>query len=408
MMFPSKKIKIVGVLMLFKIIGCIFLLKSWTAQKQNQNPASQQIAAPAAPAAPAVQFWQKVSVSESFWNREQQRLDLTHNPNYVLYLASSSELPDWLNAAAPESDPCQPDWRVRRQIADYNLLSELFQDFLLFHHCRSFPLLINQERVCDDAPFVLLVVKTLEAHFERRQAIRETWGRAGVVANRTVATVFLLGKATPADNHPNLTYLLRHEAEVFGDILQWDFRDTFFNLTLKDVMFLDWFRSFCPDAQFVLKGDDDVFVNTPGIIDFLANLPPHKTADLFTGDVITNAGPHRDRKLKYYVPESYFVGSYPSYAGGGGFLYSGQLALRLHEVSKRVAFFPIDDVYTGMCLEKLGLVPEKHDGFRTFDIMAKHKDNPCIHRTLMVVHSRTPEEIKHIWRWIEQPELGCQ
>lgn len=319
-----------------------------------------------------------------------------------------TEVPDWLNDSVVKSTPCEPDIRVQRQITDYNLLPKLFQDFLLYSHCKSYPMLINQPTICEGNPFLLLVVKTLVPHFERRQAIRETWGQVGAIANRLVATVFLMGNAMAEDRHPNLTPLLRHEAAIHGDILQWDYRDTFFNLTLKDVLFLDWFRSFCPEAQFILKGDDDVFVNTPRIIEFLENLPPHTAPDLFTGDVITKAGPHRDKKLKYFVPESYFVGSYPPYAGGGGVLYSGQVALQLYEASKKVVVYPIDDVYTGMCLSKLGLAPEKHKGFRTFDIRAKDKDNPCIYRTLMVVHSRTPQEIKHIWTWIVQPELECQ
>lgn len=393
----TKKMRMTCAVMAFNIIACLFLRLSWFWE---DPPPKIRI--------PTKGFWQKHVVSKSFWNREQQRLDFIHNPIFNSSLSAIAELPDWLNDTGLKSSPCEPDTRVQRQIMDYNLLPKRFQDFLLYSHCKSYPMLINQPAVCEDEPFLLLVVKTLMPHFERRQAIRETWGRVGEMANRTVATVFLLGNAMAEDHFPNLTALLRHEADVYRDILQWDYRDSFFNLTLKDVLFLDWFSSFCPEAQFILKGDDDVFVNTPLIIHFLENLPPHKAVDLFTGDVITDAGPHRNKKLKYFVPESYFVGSYPPYAGGGGFLYSGQLALKLQRASEKVVLYPIDDVYTGMCLKKLGLVPEKHSGFRTFDINYKHKDNPCIYRTLMVVHSRTPQEIKHIWTWIQQPGLDCQ
>ncbi|KAF7704732.1 hypothetical protein HF521_021804 [Silurus meridionalis] len=106
---------------------------------------------------------------------------------------------------------------------------------------------------------------------------------------------------------------------MYGDILQWDYRDSFFNLTIKE------------------------------------GLSPAKARDLFVGDVITNAGPHRDKKVKYYIPESIYVGGYPPYAGGGGYLYSGKVAQRLHGIMNRVPLYPIDDVYTGMCLRKLGL-----------------------------------------------------
>lgn len=395
MPFFSKRIRILCALMAFNVVACVFLRFSFSTWQQPTQKAR----------IPTQPFWHMESPSKSYWNRQQQILDIIRNP-YV----NSSLLPnDWLSSdPAASPDQCRPDPRIQLEITDYNLLPKLFQDYLLYFRCRSFPALINPEEMCRDRPFLLLVVKTLVSHFERRQAIRETWGRSGDVKNRTVVTLFLLGNGMVEDHHPNLTALLRHEAELYRDILQWDFRDSFLNLTLKDVQFLDWFSSFCPKAEFIFKGDDDVFVNTPRIVDFVDSLPPKAAADLFTGDVITNAGPHRDKKLKYFIPESYFVGSYPPYAGGGGFLYSGQVALKLSEASKQVVLYPIDDVYTGMCLKKLGLTPEKHDGFRTFDINAKHKDIPCIYRSLMVVHSRTPQEIKRIWSWIVQPDLQCQ
>ncbi|KAM7394758.1 hypothetical protein PAMP_021544 [Pampus punctatissimus] len=358
---------------------------------------------------PSERFWSPHILSKSFWNKEQQRLDFIHNPIFNSVLSSDSliELPDWLNDTGP-LNPCEPNYRVSTQVMDYNTLPQSFQDFLLHMRCRTYPMLINQPHVCDEKPFLLLVVKSLVPHFERRQAIRETWGRVGVLANQTVATVFLLGNTMSVDHFPDLLELLGHEAELHRDLLQWDYRDTFFNLTLKEILFLEWFNQHCPQAQYVLKGDDDVFVNTLKIIDFLEGLPKTKARDLFIGDVIINAGPHRDRKLKYFIPESIFVGLYPPYAGGGGYLYSGALALRLYNISQQVVSYPIDDVYTGMCLKKLGLVPEKHTGFRTFDIEEKYRYNPCIYRSLMLVHSRTPQEMLNIWPWIVHPELDCQ
>lgn len=387
-------------IMAFNIVVCILLSLTW-------NPAQEQQIIQPVPKAldPMTKFWRPEVFSETFWNREQQHLDYLYNPNLNSNLSAMREHPDWVNDTA---SPCDPDTRVKQQISDYNMLPKQFQDFLLYFRCRSSAMLINQPDLCKDSPFLLLVIKSIVPHFERRQAIRETWGQVGAIANRSVATVFILGNTMSIDNFPNLTPLLRREAEIYRDILQWDFRDTFFNLTLKEVLFLKWFSSHCSGVQFLFKGDDDVFVNTPRIIDFMGNLPENQAADLFIGDVITNAGPHRDKKLKYFVPESFYVGGYPPYAGGGGYLYSGKLALRLSNVSDRVVLYPIDDVYTGMCLQKLGLVPEKHDGFRTFDIQNKDRQNPCIHRSLMVVHSRTPQEVKNIWPWIVRPELNCQ
>lgn len=348
---------------------------------------------------PSKRFWRWWKWSESFWNREQQQLDLIYNP--ILNVVPT-------NDSLVDLKPCELDNRVSRQVKDYNTLPRRFQDFLLYMRCRAYPILINQPHVCDDGPFLLLAIKSLAPHFDRRQAIRQSWGQAGNMTNRTVVTVFLLGVTTSADHFPDLSGMLSREAELHRDLLQWDYRDSFFNLTLKETLFLEWFSQHCSNAHYVLKGDDDVFVNTWQIIRYLDHLPEVMTKDLFVGDLIENASPHRDHRLKYFIPESVFVGEYPPYAGGGGYLYSGPLALRLYKVSQQVALFPIDDVYTGMCLKKLGLVPEKHSGFRTFDVDKKYRENPCVYKNLILVHSRTPQEMIQIWSWLVDPNLDCQ
>lgn len=392
-----RRVSVLCMLMTLNVFVYVLMGVSWNFGRSKSGRQKVQI--------PSKRFWRRQVLSASFWNQEQQRLDFLYNP--VLNSDPRAKLPDWLNDTGPVN-PCEPDYRVPTQISDYNILPQRYQDFLLHMRCRTYPLLINQPHVCDENPFLLLVVKSLVPHFDRRQAIRETWGRVGVFSNRTVATVFLLGNTLPMDHFPDLQGMLSHEAELHKDLLQWDYRDTFFNLTLKEVLFLEWFSQKCPRAQYILKGDDDVFVNTFQIIDFLEGLSEDKVEDFFTGDVISNAGPHRDKKLKYFIPESVFVGQYPPYAGGGGYLYSGELALRLHNVSRQVALYPIDDVYTGMCLKKLGLTPEKHSGFKTFGIEEKYRNNPCTYRGLMLVHSQTPQEVLKIWPWIIDPELDCQ
>ncbi|XP_069569004.1 N-acetyllactosaminide beta-1,3-N-acetylglucosaminyltransferase 2-like [Brachyistius frenatus] len=357
---------------------------------------------------PSKPFWTKLCPSGAYWNQQQQVLDVHNNP-VLMANYSGGDLPDWVNDTDVTSDPCRPNVRVTTQVKDYNSLPERFKDFLLYMRCRSYPMTVDQPDICEEPPFLLLAVKSLAPHFDRRQAIRQSWGRAGVVANRTVVTIFLLGNATAGDHHPDLSEMLRYESVRHRDVLQWDFRDSFFNLTVKEVLFLQWIQSRCAGARFIFKGDDDVFVNTYRILDFLGGLSEPKARDLFVGDVITNAGPHRDKKVKYFIPESMYVGIYPPYAGGGGYLYSGDVAARLYNASRRVALYPIDDVYTGMCLRKLGLAPEKHKGFRTFNIEEKYRSNPCAYKSLMLVHPRTPQEMIQIWTWLGGGgDLTCQ
>ena len=41
------------------------------------------------------------------------------------------------------------------------------------------------------------------------------------------------------------------------------FQDSYHNLTLKTVMGLKWVKDHCSQARFVMKTDDDIFVNLP-------------------------------------------------------------------------------------------------------------------------------------------------
>jgi len=59
------------------------------------------------------------------------------------------------------------------------------------------------------------------------------------------------------------------ESTKYGDVIQEGFLDTYNNLTLKSVMLLKWVRTHCRHALYVMKTDDDMFVNLPRLITFL-------------------------------------------------------------------------------------------------------------------------------------------
>ncbi|XP_068580894.1 N-acetyllactosaminide beta-1,3-N-acetylglucosaminyltransferase 2-like [Cebidichthys violaceus] len=314
------------------------------------------------------------------------------------------------------------DWSLCRQtnqdhlqtnVHDFPSYPVLFQDFLQGMNCRSPPVLFNQPNKCisaegkeDNQTFLLFTIKSSPRNFERRQAVRETWGREGVYQHGLrVHTVFLLGSSPLED--PDLSSLLSFEARHFGDLLQWDFHESLLNLTLKMNMFLQWTVKYCPTASFVFSGDDDVFVNTPTLLSYLQSLDPSKASQLYAGHVISKASPLRDHQNKYYIPLSFYDGLYPAYAGGGGFIISGALLQPLYSASRVIPFFPIDDVYAGMCFKALGISPEANANFQTFDIMEQNRENLCVNKKLILIHRRSPLQMKKLWKGIHNPLLTC-
>ncbi|XP_027699697.1 UDP-GlcNAc:betaGal beta-1,3-N-acetylglucosaminyltransferase 7-like [Vombatus ursinus] len=296
-----------------------------------------------------------------------------------------------------------------------------FRAFLRHSHCRYFPLLRDHPDKCGGRVRLLLAVKSAPEHGERREAVRRTWGReltgpgSGSASDAAaVRTVFLLGRGA-AEEGPSgeaLRQRLEQEDRAHGDLLRWDFSDTFYNLTLKAVNFLRWFQRRCPSVEFVFQGDDDVFVHPANLLEFLRSRQGDpRLSQLFVGDVIRRAWPIRNQHSKYYIPPELFNQPYPPYAGGGGILMAAPLVRRLLPVSEYLPLFPIDDVFLGMCLKRLGVVPQAHPGFRTFGIHRTRTNHmnwdPCFYRELLMVHQLGPPALINMWEAVHSKNLHC-
>ncbi|CAJ1064955.1 N-acetyllactosaminide beta-1%2C3-N-acetylglucosaminyltransferase 2 [Xyrichtys novacula] len=348
-------------------------------------------------------FKQAIPQNGAYWNR----LLYSALKNQGIGGNSSRRDSDWSSCKVVHQEV------LRLNVHDFNLYNFLFQDFVQGMGCRTPPVLINVPKKCVSAggdkngeKLLLFAIKSTPGHFERRQAVRETWGEEGVKqSGLRVRTVFLMGSHQADD--PDLSPLLSFESQLFGDILQWDFQESFLNLTLKMNVLLQWTLQHCAHVNFVFSGDDDVFVNTPLLLSYLQSLDSTKASKLYSGHVISTASPIRDPKSKYYIPLSFYDGPYPAYVGGGGLLISGALLRPLYSVSHVIPFYPIDDVYTGMCFKAIGVSPEIHPGFHTFDLKEADRENVCVHKDLILIHKRSPQEIKRLWRGIHSPFLTC-
>lgn len=291
----------------------------------------------------------------------------------------------------------------------FNGLEANFKQFLLYRHCRFFPMLLNHPEKCAGGTHLLMVVKSIATQHDRREVIRKTWGKERVIDGKRVKTLFLLGKPSNEAEKANHQKLVEYEDYIYGDILQWDFIDSFFNLTLKETHFLKWFDTYCSEVQYIFKGDDDVFVSVRNILEFLEGSAD--TKNLLVGDVLFKAKPIRYKDNKYYVPQALYNKTfYPPYAGGGGFLMGGPLARKLYGASDTLELYPIDDVFLGMCLEVLHVTPIKHNAFKTFGLVrnknSKLNKEPCFFRSMIVVHKLLPPDLWNMWNLVNS-DLVC-
>lgn len=208
-----------------------------------------------------------------------------------------------------------------------------------------------------------------------------------------IKRVFLLADSQNKYYEP----LLQEEFNEYHDILQGDFIDSFRNLTLKDIMFLNWQQVYCPSVQFIFKGDDDVFVNIFNVLKYIESQNTETQRNLFTGSVLYPSPRITNPKSKYYVSSNLWSEKYyPPYVSGGGFIMSSYIAAQIFEVMKILPIIPIDDAFVGICLEKIGINPINHKGFKSWGLRRGSKDI-CVFRDVMTLHKLDPEEMNRSW-----------
>ncbi|KAK7889830.1 hypothetical protein WMY93_025390 [Mugilogobius chulae] len=302
-------------------------------------------------------------------------------------------------------------------ISGFSELNAHIQNFLYYRHCRHFPMLLDMPDKCggpeeSSEVFLFLVIKSSPGNYERREVLRKTWAEERQHNGLWIRRIFISGVTGSGQEKMRLNKLLQYEQNIYKDILQWDFEDSFFNLTLKQVMFLEWMERNCPKARFLFNGDDDVFANTDNMVEYLHDLKNNDGGEhLFIGHLIRNVGPIRSPGSKYYVPvQVEESNSYPPYCGGGGFLLSGFSASVIYNMSKSIQLLPIDDVYMGMCLAKAGLHPESHSLVKTAGLHIPSKVDgydPCFYKEVLLVHRFLPMHMFLMWQQIRDPELQC-
>ena len=114
-------------------------------------------------------------------------------------------------------------------------------------------------------------VVSAPGNFKRRRFIRRTWLRHLNNQREKMNVVgfgFVIGKTT------NAVVQLRIEEEslAHGDILQVQMIDNYYDLAVKGVAFLNWLNNNCKTVDYILKVDDDVYVNVHNLTSVVAGL----------------------------------------------------------------------------------------------------------------------------------------
>ncbi|GCC23208.1 lactosylceramide 1,3-N-acetyl-beta-D-glucosaminyltransferase A [Chiloscyllium punctatum] len=263
----------------------------------------------------------------------------------------------------------------------------------------SYQFLITHANKCQDQDVLLLLfVKTSPENRPRRDAIRKTWGNEHYIYSEFKANIkvlFVLGVYKDPSQREAIQSRLLVEDLQHSDLIQQDFYDDFYNLTLKLIFQFKWANSFCQNAKFVMSSDDDVFVHTPNLVKYLLQLDKG-IRNFWIGRVHRGAPPVRNKKSKYYVSyDMYQWPAYPDYTAGAAYVVSHDVAAKVYEALMTLnSSLYIDDVFMGICAKKMGVEPQQHMYFAG---EGKTPYHPCIYNQMMTSHDHV-KDIYRLWQ----------
>lgn len=260
---------------------------------------------------------------------------------------------------------------------------------------------------------VVIMVHTAPSHFVNRLAIRKTWGNNSYYSDLgKVRTLFLLGQV----KNRSLQMEIDKEFKQFGDLVQGDFIDSYYNMTLKGVMGYKWLNERCKNAEVILKTDDDVIVNMFTFLktflpQFLSK-PKHMACRRLHKSRI-----ERKKNSKWYINNNLFrqQSFYPDFCQGFMVAISNDVISELLISASLTPYFWIDDIYL------YGLVPENVPNmhytnlvYGKSSIWGAEKAVKCYEKGVcqyfvVLLWSNIPETMEEIWSLMRKrykPSIG--
>lgn len=275
-------------------------------------------------------------------------------------------------------------------------------------YCVAYPhkynLVLNEPEKCQkENPFVVLMVPVAPSNTAARDAIRSTWGSERLVGDKTVSILFLLGLPT-SEERETLQQNLLQESGKYHDLIQSDFWDSYYNLTIKTMVMLEWLTVYCPTASYAMKVDSDVFLNVKTLVNMLLSAPKQ---NYMTGLVARNAVVLRNPHSKWYLPETvYEPPFYPPYALGLGYVFTLDLPEKLVKAAQLVKPVYIEDVFLGLCMTQLGIAltnPPDGSLFNVFPV----EYNRCRYSKLIATTTRSLRDQVEFWKDLQRPGPYC-
>ncbi len=252
----------------------------------------------------------------------------------------------------------------------------------------------------DKSGTFLVYVYSAPDNFNQRQLIRHTWGNSSYYDKSDpfrIHVIFVVGVSLD-DSHVDISSRTRRVVQEHcshGDMLVLNFRESYYNLTLKGLAAMTWLTRHVNAVDVILKTDDDVLLNTFSWFNEAVLMRNNSCTTCIRCRVFSYATPHRSGKWGVSYME-YPNPVYPPFCSGTGYLMTRDA---MSAIVKRAAYddlFKLEDVYfTGIVAEKAGVT--RLDVVGQYRLWADEEFSPLENFRLVTSDALPASEWEYFW-----------
>ncbi|KOC59351.1 Beta-1,3-galactosyltransferase 1 [Habropoda laboriosa] len=245
---------------------------------------------------------------------------------------------------------------------------------------------------------LVIIIMSAPTHLEARMAIRQTWGHFGQRSD--ISILFMLGATLDS----KVETILKKEQKTYNDVIRGKFLDSYSNLTLKTISTLEWVDNYCSKVKFLLKTDDDMFINVPRLQAF--TVKHAKDRNVIFGRLAKKWKPIRNKKSKYYVSQAQFKNAvFPDFTTGPAYLLSSDIVRKLYGAALDQIYLKLEDVFvTGIVADKLGITRTHANEF----LNKKISHSACNVQRSISIHMVKYSEQFDLWKKLLDGKSECK
>lgn len=222
---------------------------------------------------------------------------------------------------------------------------------MVMKYPHQYNVVVNVPDACADNPQIVIGSPVGPQQFVERMATRLSWGGVKEVHGIRIKHLFFCGQN---ENDPEEERHIREENEAYHDIIQFDMKNSFMNLTLLAILTYNWTAVHCPNIQYYIRADNDMW-NNPSV--YLPELVSKNYTNALIGSPIVNSRPARYLYHRYYLSEKVYPENiFLPYVAGCFLALPKDVLGKIVEYSSQIGpVIYFDDVFLGQIADKANI-----------------------------------------------------